>query len=284
MDGVRLKAEDIFDPVIGAHYSYIKSIKDTSRIHCHDFFEFFAVLNGSVIHHVNLEKQWLTDGHLVFIRPDDMHYYEKEEGNDCEIINLAFSQETVDKLFDYLGNGFSPERLLSPSIPPFILMTPNERNWMLSRLEKLNTLPLSNKSQIKTDMRIILAELFARCFPVSTSEPEINIPYWLKILMHKLQQKENFTAGLPRLYELAGKTPEHISRSFRKYLNSTPTEFINHLKLNYAANLLVNTDESVLWICLESGFDNLSHFYHLFNERYSISPLGYRKINRRRII
>lgn len=92
-----------------------------------------------------------------------------------------------------------------------------------------------------------------------------------------MEKKENFTEGLARMQELAGKSHEHICREFKKRLNITPTEFINSLRLNYAKNLLMNSDESIIDIAMEAGFGNLSHFYHLFRKQYNISPSDFRK-------
>ena len=72
-------------------------------------------------------------------------------------------------------------------------------------------------------------------------------------------------------------TPEHLSRVFRKYLNETPTDYINELRLNYAANLLSNSDENIPFISMEAGFENLSHFYHLFKKKFNTSPAEFRK-------
>ncbi|SHH72406.1 helix-turn-helix domain-containing protein, partial [Clostridium grantii] len=47
----------------------------------------------------------------------------------------------------------------------------------------------------------------------------------------------------------------------------------------YAKNLLTNTNMSILDISMESGFENLSHFYHLFKKNFQVTPAKFRKIN-----
>ena len=47
-------------------------------------------------------------------------------------------------------------------------------------------------------------------------------------------------------------------------------------KLNYAANQLIHTDSSILDICLDVGFSNLSYFYRIFQEEYGLSPAKFR--------
>jgi AraC family cel operon transcriptional repressor len=63
----------------------------------------------------------------------------------------------------------------------------------------------------------------------------------------------------------------------KKYLQQTATDFINHLRLDYAANLLYHTDFPIIKVAFESGFNNLSHFNHLFKKKDRITPYNFRK-------
>ena len=42
-------------------------------------------------------------------------------------------------------------------------------------------------------------------------------------------------------------------------------------------NQLQNTDEKVIAIYEDAGFDSLSHFYHIFKQAYGMSPAQFRK-------
>ena len=81
--------------------------------------------------------------------------------------------------------------------------------------------------------------------------------------------------------ELANKSHEHLSRSFKKYLKKTPTSFICELRLNYAANLLSTTDNPIIQIAYETGFDNLGYFFNKFKEYYNTTPSKFRANNKR---
>jgi len=100
---------------------------------------------------------------------------------------------------------------------------------------------------------------------------------WLQQLETQMKEKRNFKRGLHLMQELSGKSPEHLSRTFKKYFDKSPTDFINELRLNYARNMLEHSDTSIIDISIEAGFDNLSHFYHLFKNQYHISPRAFRK-------
>ncbi|MBO5879117.1 MAG: helix-turn-helix domain-containing protein [Clostridia bacterium] len=71
--------------------------------------------------------------------------------------------------------------------------------------------------------------------------------------------------------------PTHFIRYFKKETGQTPGDYVNKRKLEYAANLLVNTELSMLEIAYRLGFFDATHFSKAFKKRYSISPSAYRK-------
>ena len=118
--------------------------------------------------------------------------------------------------------------------------------------------------------------IFIKYFFEITHDYE-DLPLWMQSLNKEMRNPENFTAGIDKMIELAGKSREHICRSYKKYLNQTPSEFITDIKLNYAANLLLNSNMSVLDISLESGFENLAWFYEVFRKKFNKTPKNFRK-------
>ena len=275
---------DVFDDSIGAHYNYISSVKNTADEHSHDFYEVFLLSGGRALHYVNGVKQALNEGSLVFIRPDDRHFYEKDYEWDCQLINIAFTSSYCRSLFDYLDDAGILELLVSPKYPAFIELTQPEVLDFVSRFQTLYTLPNANKLLIKLELKSFILELVSCFYSLLRPHPKQELPLWLDALILKMQHKENFAAGLPKMLELAGKTQEHLCRELKRHIRKTPTEFINDLRLNYAKNLLCNTDKSILEICFDSGFENLSHFYHLFGKQFGASPAGFRKKHQKSLI
>lgn len=284
MIAVKLKTNDLIDPESEIHYAYHKSLATITAPHSHDFFEIFLITKGEALHRINDKQEIIEEGNLVFIRPNDKHNYEKSHDKNCELINLAFPASTILKLFDYFGEGFHSDKLLNAEYPPKIRLSKIEKDILISRFERLNTLRRTNKEKIKTELRILLADIFSRYF--STEDDSVNeiIPTWLIKLKTEMGRKENFVLGISKMYELNEKTPEHLSRTFKKYYNESPTEYITNLRLNYAANLLSNSDEEITTIALDCGFENLSHFYHLFKKKFDISPKEFRLKHQKSII
>ena len=279
MEAIKLLANDILDPQTQMFYNFLSRVEDTAAEHNHDFFELFLIVDGSVIHHVNSAKQNLSKGSVVFIRPWDTHHYRKHDNENCRFINIAFSQDVLKDFFNYLGDSTLPDRLLGSPLPPCKQLDLSVMHEVRKKLEMLTLLPRENKTGFRSYLRLLLADLIFNYF----TEDQIGIqdmPAWLIQLINEMKKKENFSAGLSALHKLCNKSPEYISRSFKKHLNTTPTDYINTLRLNYAANMLEYSDTDISGIAFDAGFNNISHFYHLFKKHYKESPGRYRKSKR----
>lgn len=284
MSAIKIYTEDILDPQAEIHYAFHRSLKDITVKHTHDFYEIFLIAKGKVQHEINDKKQILEKGTMVFMRPSDVHYYQKYENWDVELINLAFPKTAIDELLNYLGQGFDSDRLLKSKLPPSIILSGTEKNILIKRFEKLHLLPLERKTEVRTTLRILLAEIMTNYFSKSFWEERSSVPRWLEETRSEMQKKENFVTGFSAMTKISDKSKEHLCREFKRHFELTPTEYINDLRLNYSANLLMTTDESIPFISLESGFENLSHYYHLFKNKFEVSPGDFRKKHRKNVI
>ena len=284
MKSIKLKTKDLIDPESEIHYAYHKSLATITTPHNHNFFEIFLITKGEALHRINGKQLIIEEGDLVFIRPNDLHNYEKSNDKNCELINLAFPPSTITELFRYFGEGFHSEKLLQAKYPPKISLNDIEKDILTARFEKLNTLKRTNKKKIRTELRILLADIFSKYFSYEENSVNKIIPLWLTDIKFQMEKKDNFVVGTTKMYELCKRTPEHISRSFKKYFNESPTDYITNLRLNYAANLLSNSDEDITNIAMDCGFENLSHFYHLFKRKFDSSPKEFRLKHQKVII
>lgn len=258
------------------NYQFIKQVSFTAKIHCHDFFEIFLIIDGKVLHKVNGQTQLLTAGSMVLIRPEDVHFYEEYEKEDCQFINLAFTRELLEDMFAYLREDSLREKLLSPLLPPIVVLSESEKYTAQSKLEQLALLSENNSLVIRLRLKLLLTDFMVNYFYQYRSD-ENPIPLWLEEVLNESIKKEVFVKGVPALEDISGRSQAYISRMFKKYLRTTPTDYINGLRLNYAANMLIHSNMEILEIALEAGFNNLSHFYHLFQKEYGVSPNKFRK-------
>ena len=85
---------------------------------------------------------------------------------------------------------------------------------------------------------------------------------------------------LEDLAEEAGMTPRYFCRVFRDMTGRTPVDYLNYYRTECAAELLCDTDESVLEISMTCGFADPAYFSRVFRRYKGISATAYRKSSR----
>ncbi len=280
-----LREVDIIDPAIEAHFAVYSSFSGISTsLHTHNFYELFLIRNGAVQHIVNQVTQHLQSGVLVFIRPTDRHYYQQAESEDCQLLNLALPVRVVHSLMDYLGDDFAATRLLESPLPCGVQLDAASHSALWEQLDHWNSMAAYSHVQARLELRSLLVGIFTRYFPVVALEATSTGIDWLDTLCIAMRQPEHFSVGVERMQMLARCSPEHLARSMRRHLQTTPTDFVNGLRLDFAAKSLAQNDIAIAHIALEAGFENLSHFYHLFQKRFHTSPMHYRNTHRKTVI
>lgn len=64
---------------------------------------------------------------------------------------------------------------------------------------------------------------------------------------------------------------------FKKVTKKTYIDFLNEIRIGYACQLLMDTDQSVLNICYKSGFNTLANFNKQFLKGKQMPPSSFRK-------
>ncbi|NJK87190.1 MAG: helix-turn-helix transcriptional regulator [Bacteroidales bacterium] len=106
-----------------------------------------------------------------------------------------------------------------------------------------------------------------------------DIPGWLVNACRQMEKPENIKGGIPAFVKLSGKTQEHLTRTLKKHYHTTPSDFINTLRLSDASRLLRITFLPVSEIIYMTGFENPSYFYRQFKLKFGMSPKRFRQLN-----
>ena len=72
-------------------------------------------------------------------------------------------------------------------------------------------------------------------------------------------------------------TEEHLCRFFKKTVGKTVVEYITQYRVEKAAVLLINTDETVGNIAASVGFEDINYFSRIFKRIKGMTPREYRK-------
>ncbi len=271
MDIELLRAEEHDDIESGLSCIIQNSVADTYHLHTHDFFELFYVSGGRALHNLNGKSEIVSYGTLEFILPTDAHEYQPLDLYDMKLISIAIKRDLMLEILDALG---WEESSLSRNFTRVFSISEREGIAnMLSHIKEITDLQKRRsygKMLIGTLLHILTDE---------TDNAKRKIPEWLAILLDKMSLPENFTVGLPRMIELSHVSQAYLNRSMRKYLDMTPTEFLNLKKISYAATLLLEGKYPIGVLSTMCGFETQSNFYMNFKRAYACSPSEFIKRN-----
>ena len=114
-------------------------VSETYPMHSHEFYEIFYVVKGQALHQINGSSQIVTEGSLVFIRPDDVHCYQLLNFSDFEFINVNISLALTAQAFLWMR--IPVESATDPALPPSIKLTGPAHLEMRRRFTELSQMP-----------------------------------------------------------------------------------------------------------------------------------------------
>jgi AraC-like DNA-binding protein len=244
-----LGTSDYFKKESGVNFSYPP--------HLHQSFELVIITSGSMDVTVDGEVYTLASGQGVFIFPNQIHSL---TSSDSEHILFLFSPQFIQ--------AYWTEK--SDSIPDNNVVDLDEytKNVLMQLTEE------SSKFEIKGVLYSICAE-----FDKHTSYKRITADKQTLLFKIFSYVEKNFKedCSLATLAASVGYNAEYVSRFFKSKMGISYNDYVNMRRLNHAAHLIGNTDQTMLACALESGYSSLRSFNRNFKEYYGVTPHEYKK-------
>lgn len=247
--------------------------------HFHPEYEIVYISNGKGKRHIGDHLSTYEDGDLIFLGPNLPHY--------------GFSRGLKEQHFeivvqvkeDFLGEGFldSPElaairQLFERSKGGLIFHEPSKRK-IGPRLYELAD--RDGFGRLLGLLEVLQEMALATDYDsLHVASKRVEVSALDKQRMDAVYQyvQANFREEI-KLEAVANElnmTVPAFCRYFKKLTNSTFTQFANEFRVAYARKLLREEDWPIATVCMESGFNNLSHFNKQFKEVNGLSPSEYR--------
>lgn len=252
----------------------------SAESHWHDDIELIYIISGQMRYNVNGETVLLEEQDGIFINARQLHFGYSEEKCECEFICvllhpiLLCSSQTVERKY------VSP-LLFNDSIPFYHLK--KDISWEKNILQSVREIYKIRKDSI-CELKI-QREFFniwiALCENAVSIQPEqISRNHSLSVLKDMISFINDNYAEKISLGDIAssgkvGKTG--CCSVFKRYINKTPNEYLTELRLRKAAELMKDTDMTILEICYAVGFSGASYFAETFHRFFGCTPSEYRK-------
>ncbi len=85
---------------------------------------------------------------------------------------------------------------------------------------------------------------------------------------------------IPQIAAEVGLHPDYAATLFKKTYGTTIVNFITRHRIAHAQRLLLSTDDQIIAVAANSGFDSLSRFNRAFKQLTGMTPREYRKTRR----
>jgi len=200
----------------------------------------------------------------------DIRYTLRQCGNeklDILIIrNYGFSCSSYYHLL--MGKGFHP------------LSTHNDTVFetLLDRLIFYFSYPSNANNMLIVDaMNRIYTQLYIHDAGLQPSDNKYCHPEWFVTAIEYMEQNYQNKLTVGKIAEAVGISESLFYKKFRKYTNTTPTDYLLNIRIQHAKQLLLNTNEQIKYIAYETGFHNTGYFIKQFQDATGLSPKHFRE-------
>lgn len=235
--------------------------------HIHDFFEIYLNLDGDVSFLVEDHVYPIRRGDIIVTAPNEIHrclYH-----SDCVHEHFCIWIRPLPFATDPLRAQFAKNKLL---------VLPDEEKERIieacfafykSRSEESPRQFVAVKSFFEI-LDILCAD---RC---NTIEAQSLPSVFSEIIEYISEHYTEPTCNVSHICNIFYLSKSTLCRRFRRYFQTTPSDYIEAKRFSEAKNLL-GTGQSVQSACLNSGFSDCSYFIMRFRKRFGITPSQYQK-------
>ncbi|MPM82488.1 HTH-type transcriptional activator RhaR [bioreactor metagenome] len=237
-------------------------------LHLHLALELLYVIEGEINAKIGSSEYSVHSGELALMFPNTVHDYSTvSKREDTEFIMVIASP--------LLAGDFKNTLLCAHPVYPIISSNAIHQDAVYA-IKAL----LADKSGNNELSKLFIQLILTRVMPHLKLESNQNLsPHDLTAqVISYISEHFSEPLSLEILSKKFGASRYQISRIFSKTIDVKYYDYINTLRINYAKSLLQNTDQDILSIGFDCGFENQQTFNRVFKVHCNVSPKRYRKI------
>ena len=257
-----------------------------TEMHAHEFFELVLIAEGASLHSFEGQTQVMTAGDLFIIHPGERHSY--IDTKRTTLYNCLF---LPDLLLDHVGRfrhipklRFLYEKGRGKELHK-VHVDVSHRQRFINLLDQMIREAEALKTGWQTEIESLFLSLmvnYARLAEDQQAVLEENGANYRQVMRAIAYIEDNYREQ-PSVTEIAaasGMSPSYLSRLFRAYLGSSPSEYSRSYRINKAAELILKTDLTLGDIATKLGYPNLAIFSRQFRQLTGEAPSVFRRRER----
>jgi len=257
-------------------------------MHTHaDYSELVIVLNGNAMHIVNNESYFIKKRDVFIINNNTSHGFKNT--NELHICNIMYRPERhfITDFDIRRSPGFHALFVIEPYLTKSNCFQ-GRLTLQLTEFEQVNTMIISMLSEFEQKKEgfqtmlyarfIQLVVLLSRLYHFPSTQSESNLINIAKSVSY-IEKHYKDPISMDDLSDQCNFSKRHFSRVFKKAYQTTPCNFILHLRLQHSCVLLKNTSLTISEIAFQSGFNDSNYFTRQFRKLFHMTPKEYRYKN-----
>lgn len=259
--------------------------------HWHDEIEIIYIEEGSFEIIINMDTYKLKKGDFIFINKGDIHSIKSI--NDKKSIHHAIvldysilSSKEHDLCQIYYINPLINGTIKIPALINYNFTYYHKLlNEILNIIQSYNNKNLGYELNIKSSCFKILFLLAENnlLLKEDNSNPKA-VSYKINLIKTVFKYIDNNYCEKIYIEDLARQinmNSQYFCRFFKSITGKTPIDYINHYRIDKATNLLLSSDDKIINICYNTGFDNFSYFIKTFKKIKGTTPSQYRNLSKK---
>lgn len=272
-------AFNIYPCTIPADFAFVP-------LHWQDSMEIIYIKKGSGIVQVDFEVFEAEAGDIFFVMPGHLHGMRDRQKIRMEYENIIFDMsflggDSVDLCSQkYLQPLQKGQLLLPVHIGKSHPLYPQISSCLDASDQLCALRPKGYELGVKGQLLLLLSALMPDALQIKaerTYSPEDRDMQKLKKVLSIIEQDYSQKLSVQDMACQCGYSASHFMRWFKEATGSGFSAYLIEYRLGKAAQLLRSTDETVLEIAQQTGFDNLSNFNRLFRKRFDMTPGQFRR-------
>lgn len=250
-------------------------------LHWHDEMEIIYIKKGLGLVTVDFNQYKVSQDTIVLILPGQLHSIEQFEQESMEYENIIFD---IGMLFSKKADTSSIE-FLQPllngqiQLPTVYSSISNHYDIISSCIDACDeickTKPEGYELYIKGKLFEFFFILNNKCRVEENTRTTASLEK-MKIITKHVENHYHDKLTIKKMADLVEFSESHFMRYFKETMGTSFTHYLRDYRLTMATRLLLASDETILTIAEEVGFDNLSYFNRAFKKKYGITPREYR--------
>lgn len=249
-------------------------------VHWQDSMELVYIKRGSGLVQTGAQVCTAQSGDIFVLTPGTLHAIRQTESCTMEYENIIFDVELLGGTEDLCAEKYllplqSGRLALPEHITPDEVWYPQTAACLKEAEEANRCKQFGYELCIKGALLRFLALLIAQSKALPPAEKAST--QRLRAVLQWISAHYSEPVCVADAAALCQCSPNHFMRWFRQMTGQTFIIFLREYRLNAAAEALRTTEDTILSISEQCGFENLSYFNREFKAHFGMTPREYRK-------